>query len=173
MSEPRTHGPALVREGQSGAPAILVLDPLGEAKHGDLPPTWSGLVADRHVCWCRLPADGARTEAEDLLADPDAIGYTVDLVVSGPVAFEGLGMAARHPDTVRSVLLVAPESHSLHDGEDLIAARTTELESEGVVVTVVARSFEGERDRIGPPLPLGHPDVAVAIHHALTARDRA
>ncbi|MFF5987548.1 hypothetical protein [Prauserella flavalba] len=171
MSEPRAEGPALVWAGENGAPVVLVLDPLGEAKHEEIPPTWNEIAGDRHVCWCRLPVEGGLTEAEELLADPAALGSPVDLVVSGPNAFEGLDMAARHTGTVRSVLLVDPESHSLHDGENRMSTRRSELEDAGIMVAVVARTFEGDRDRIGPPLPLGHPDVVKEVHSSLIALD--
>ncbi|PXY19478.1 hypothetical protein [Prauserella muralis] len=166
-SEPRTVGPELVWAGRAGDPVVLVLDPAGEAKHDDVPPTWESIAERHHVGWCRVPVEGALTAAEDLLGDPDGLGTPFDLVTSGPAEFETLDIAARHATTVRSVLLVDPVSPERGPA----MTRKRELEDAGVVVTVAARSFDGARDRIGPPLPLGHPDAAAGVRRALDDLD--
>ncbi|MFC4002028.1 hypothetical protein ACFS2C_19235 [Prauserella oleivorans] len=165
-AEPRREGPSLVWAGPADGPTVVVLDPAGEAKHGELPPTWADLVARRRVCWVRLPVEGALTEAEELLSDPSGLGTPLDIVVSGPLAFEGLDMATRHPDVVRSVLVVDPEP-----GEH-VDRRLRDLAEAGVTATVVARRAASERDRIPPPLPLGHPDVTAAVAGAVADLDR-
>ncbi|MEU6646122.1 hypothetical protein ABZ863_26735 [Saccharomonospora sp. NPDC046836] len=169
MSDPRAEGPALVWAGEPDAPVLFVLDPLSEGKHGEIPPTWAELTGDRRVAWCRLPVEGARTEVEELLSDPDVLGSPIDLLASGRITIDALDMAARHAGTIRSVLIVDPDG----DDGDRLHARTAELGEAGVTVTVVARSVPGDRDRIGPPLPLGHPDVVAAVHRAVTELDAA
>lgn len=164
-SEPRAAGRELVWAGTPGSPVVLVLDPAGQAEHDDVPPTWQGIAARRHVGWCRVPVDGALTAAEDLLADPDGLGSPFDIVTGGAAVFEALDIASRHAGTIRSVLLVDPTS--LGSGPTM--TRKRELERSGVVVTVVARSAGG--DRVGLPLPLGHPDAAAHVRRAVADLD--
>ncbi|WP_199433293.1 hypothetical protein [Qaidamihabitans albus] len=181
QADPRAEGPALVWQGETGAPVVLVLDPAGEAKHEDVPPTWAELSRNRQIGWCRVATEGALTEAEELLSDPGALGAPIDLVTSGPASLEVLDLACRHPDTVRSLLLVDPEATDVDHGRNSAppgnrhepeeATRRRELEAAGVTVEVVARSFRGDRDRIDPPLPLGHPEVATAVRDTVAALD--
>ena len=53
---PRTGGPTVVWAGPPDAPAVIVLDPAGVGRHGDLPGTWRPLTEYLQVMWCRLPA---------------------------------------------------------------------------------------------------------------------
>ncbi|MDQ3577794.1 MAG: hypothetical protein M3443_09395, partial [Actinomycetota bacterium] len=48
---------------------------------------------------------------------------------------------------------------------------TSDLSSLGVDVRVVAQSRGGGRDRVVPPLPLGHPDVVAAVEEVLGAKN--
>ncbi|PRX46527.1 hypothetical protein B0I33_107104 [Prauserella shujinwangii] len=175
-SDPRAGGPALLWSGTTGSPVLFVLDPADELKPADVPPAWADLVADRQVAWCRVRADGALTEADELLADPDGLGSPIDLVTSGRAGLETLDLACRHTDTVRSVLFVDPEETEAGPGSGTAipdnrrreqeSLRTRELESAGVAVRVIAR------DHIGRPTPLSHPDVAAAVRRAVTELDR-
>lgn len=180
-TDPRAVGPVFVWAGSTGAPVVLVLDPAGEAKHDDVPPTWADLAAQRQVGWCRVSTEGALTEAEELLGDPSALGSPIDIVTSGPASLVTLDLASRHRNVLRAVLFVDPDTREVdHGGEPAAAddrldehesARRRELEAAGVTVRVVARSFVGDRDRIDPPLPLGHPDVAEAVGRTIAELD--
>ncbi|GAB3499054.1 hypothetical protein [Amycolatopsis cihanbeyliensis] len=169
---PRAEGPAVVIEGPDGGPTILVLDPGGAAKHAELPATWRELAERRQVAWCRLPADGSLTDAEELLSDAGQLGSPVDMVTSGPATGTVLDLAGRHPGNVRALLLVDPPVESSADAEArALAVRFQELDRAGVAVETVARSPGGPRDRVEPPLPLGHPDVADAVDRVVAALD--
>lgn len=143
-------GPPIVWAGEAGAPTVLVLDP-GEAAQADVPPTWQDVVRRHRVGWCRTPVEGALSMAEDLLTDPDGLGTPIDLVTSGPAFDDTLGLAARHPETVRSVLVVDPPSRDGHAD-----TRSGKLAGRGVPVTL-----------LDPSRPLGHPDVATAVCRTL------
>jgi hypothetical protein len=41
-----------------------------------------------------------------------------------------------------------------------------------VNVRVIAHSFQGDRDRRDPPLPLGHPDVVSVVRAQLVSQRR-
>ncbi|MEO6082101.1 MAG: hypothetical protein ABIQ18_03255 [Umezawaea sp.] len=146
----RSAGPSAMWAGPKDAPAVVVLDPAGVGRHGDLPATWRPLVEYLQVLWCRLPAaDGPWREVSDVLAEFDGRGVPVHLLTSGPAAASALYLADRYRGLVRSVLLVDPE-----DGPD----RTTGLAAD---VRVIATR----------PLPLGHPDVVVEVVRVLLELD--
>ncbi|WP_216207734.1 hypothetical protein [Amycolatopsis aidingensis] len=173
---PRAEGPAVVIEGPDGGPTILVLDPGGAAKHAELPATWREFAERRQVAWCRLPADGSLSDAEELLADVGQLGSPVDLVTSGSATATVLDLACRHAGNVRALLLVDPPTaeeaaSATNPQARAVAVRYQELEQAGVAVETVARSPGGPRDRVDPPLPLGHPDVADAVDRAVSALD--
>jgi hypothetical protein len=171
----RAEGPAAVTEGTPDGPTVLVLDPTGLAKHEGLPATWRDKTDAWQVVWCRLPADGALTQADDILADPP--GETVHVVASGPFADGALRLAEQHAGSVRSVLLIDPAADEyVPPGDGEIADRHWEddhreridgLAKDGVEVRVVAHSTGGATDRIPAPLPLGHPDVVAGVASAI------
>jgi pimeloyl-ACP methyl ester carboxylesterase len=173
----RADGPPAVIEGTPGRPIVLVLDPAGAAKHEGLPATWRRFTDSWQVVWCRLPADGSLSEADEILADPPTLGRAAHVVASGPYGEAALGLAERHPDTVRSVLLVDPAASGyVEAGEGDVAdehwerdtaPRREALNRSGVEVRVLAHSEGGERDRIPAPLPLGHPDVVDAVQQSV------
>lgn len=181
----RATGPSAVGEVRDG-PVVLVLDPAGEAPHGTLPATWHELTAQRSVLWCRLATEGALERAEELLSDPDTGANQIDVVASGPLADTAFDLVARYPDPVRSLLLIDPAATDVDhaSGDPASAAiadarwaqrvepRFGEMERHNVLVRIVAHSYGGSRDRIGPPLPLGHPDVLGAVRRELGALDR-
>ena len=43
----RSEGPAVVTAGDPSGPKVIVLDPAGAAKHGELPATWRPLTEKR------------------------------------------------------------------------------------------------------------------------------
>lgn len=181
----RASGPSAVGQVREG-PIVLVLDPAGEAPHGTLPATWHELTAHRSVVWCRLATEGALARADDLLAEPDIGANRVDVVASGPTADAAFELIARRPNPVRSLLLVDPAATQVDhtDGDPAgapiadarwvgrVQPRIRELEGQDVTVRVVAHSVGGSRDRIGPPLPLGHPDVLTAVRDAVETLDQ-
>jgi hypothetical protein len=176
----RQSGPEVVWQGKRGSPTVLVLDPAGIARHDDLPPAWQAVAESRQIVWCRLPAEGSLSQAEDLLADPDALGPRVDVLAGGPAADSALDVVARHPAAVRSLLLVDPAGAGIDPGaaeaadarwEARTESRRQELTDAGVHVEVVAHSRLSARDRVQTPIPLGHPDVVTEVRRALGQLD--
>lgn len=152
----RAEGPSVVTEGSDEAAKLLVLDPAGEGKHGELPATWRPLAARRQVIWCRLPVDGALSQAEDVLGDAEPGGPPIDVVAAGDSAAEALRLAERHPGAASHVLLVDP----VPDESSELAER---VRSGGTAVDVLPHSTGEPYNRIPPPLPLGHPDVVAGV----------
>lgn len=168
----RAEGPSVVFEGQEDAPTVLVLDPAGAAKHAAVPATWRKLAESRRLIWCRLPADGSLSEAEELLADPDGLRAPIDVVTSGPAVPTVVDLLSRHADTVRSLLLIDPGGGVGDASEPAsVTSRREELRKAGVTIETVAESPGGTRDRVEPPMPLGHPDVLDAVERALGSLD--
>lgn len=180
---PRSGGPTVVYAGPQDAPAVLVLDPAGLAKHDDLPPGWKRLADRRRVVWCRLPAHEALAESRAALNELAHGDAPIDLVTSGPTAEVAMDLAMTRPGAVRSVLLIDPGSPddrfpSTVDAMDADASwekrtrwRVEEVEQAGVAVRIVGHSAGGSRDRVPPPVPLGHPDVVEVISEALREFD--
>ncbi|MFI9456159.1 hypothetical protein [Amycolatopsis sp. NPDC052450] len=155
----RAEGPSVVTDGDDGA-KLLVLDPAGEGKHGELPATWRPLAAQRQVIWCRLPVDGALTQAEDVLGDAEPGGPPIDVIASGESAEDALRLAERHPGAASHVLLIDP----VPDESSELAER---VRSAGTAVAVLPHSTGEPYNRVPPPLPLGHPDVVAGISKIL------
>ncbi|WNV89122.1 hypothetical protein [Umezawaea sp. Da 62-37] len=150
VDETRSAGPSALWAGPRDAPAVFVLDPDGGGRHGDLPAAWRPLVEHLQVLWCRLPAaDGPWREVSDLLAEFQGRDVPVHLLTGGPAAASALYLADKYRGLVRSVLLVDPE-----EGPD----RTTGQEAD---IRVIVRDA----------VPLGHPDVVVAVVKALLELD--
>lgn len=159
---PRAEGPPVVWAGPELGPALVVIDPMGEAKHEDLPATWHKLAANHQVAWCRLPASRDSVEdLEDVLETLAERRTRVDVVASGEACPAAVALAGQFDDVVRSVLLVDPPDETSGDTPGAPDVR------------VVARSTGGERDRVEAPLPLGHPDVVAGVVAALAAADQA
>ncbi|ANN16992.1 hypothetical protein SD37_15960 [Amycolatopsis orientalis] len=152
----RAEGPSVVTDGGNEAAKLVVLDPAGEGKNGELPATWRPLTAQRQVIWCRLPVDGALTQAEDVVGDAEPDGPPIDLVASGEAAGDALRLAERHPGAVEHVLLVDP----VPDETSELAER---VRSAGTAVEVLPHSTGEPFNRVPPPLPLGHPDVVAGL----------
>ncbi len=166
----RQAGPPVVHQGVPGGPAVLVLDPAGEAKHGGLPATWRPLEDQAHVVWLRLPA--VPTELPDVSRLLDELWTErprVHVLASGPAADLALQLGSTHPEHVGSVLLVdpvsGPEEHRVEQADVSEWERRTEsqrraMAERGVDVRIVATSGEdpAARQQVGS-LPLGHPAV--------------
>jgi hypothetical protein len=139
----RADGPELVWHGPPDAPTLLVLDPGGEAKHG-LPATWRPLAEHLRIGWYRRP------DVDAVERSLDGLG-AVHLVTSGPASAPVLALAARHPGQVLSVTAVDPS--------DDVEALRRELAGQRVVARTFVSNGDDPAVRVGPPLPLGHPDV--------------
>ncbi|WP_053715992.1 hypothetical protein [Saccharothrix sp. NRRL B-16348] len=101
--EPRTGGPSVVWAGPPDAPAVIVLDPAGVGRHGDLPGTWRPLTEYLQVMWCRLPAaDEPWHEVDEVLSEFADRNVPVHLV-AGAAAGAGVGeLIRRHRDLIDS-----------------------------------------------------------------------
>jgi pimeloyl-ACP methyl ester carboxylesterase len=155
---PRAAGPPVVWSGPELGPALVVIDPSGAAKHADLPATWHELAASHQIAWCRVPASRDSVEdIEDVLETLADRQTRVDIVAGGDACPAAVALADQFDDVVRSVLLVDP-------APDTPAA---------VTARVVARTTGGDRDRVGAPLPLGHPDAVAGVVRALADADQA
>lgn len=153
---PRSDGPAVVWAGLEHGPALVVVDPSGAARHDDLPATWHAVAEHFQVAWCRVPASVRSLEdIEDVLETLSERRSPVTMVAAGNACAPALAIATQFSDLVDTVLLVDPVGD----------------EQESPVPTrVVARSEGGDRDRVEPPLPLGHPDVVRGMTEALAER---
>ncbi|WP_329048025.1 hypothetical protein OG738_37210 [Amycolatopsis sp. NBC_01488] len=176
----RSAGPAVVTAGDPSGPKLVVLDPAGAARHDELPATWRPLAERRGIFWCRVPAGGALTEADDLVGDRGPGDPEIAVVASGPFAAEALQLVERHPGAATHLLLVDPASDAFLPSGDAAEANenwlaehddvVAKLRETGTEVRVVASTTGGPADRVPPPLPLGHPDVVAAVQSALGER---
>ncbi|MBP2325774.1 hypothetical protein JOF56_006159 [Kibdelosporangium banguiense] len=159
---------------------IIVLDPIGAASHGALPATWRELTDRWTVVWCRLPVEDSAWQLAEFL---QGVTGPVDVVAAGASSVAALAIGGRHCEVVRSVLLVDPAAGGIPvDGATAKvademwmkreAAVIDALALEGVNVRVIAHSFQGDRDRRDPPLPLGHPDVVSVLRAQLVSQHR-
>jgi pimeloyl-ACP methyl ester carboxylesterase len=165
----RSAGPAVVWRGPAGAPAVVVLDPAGEAKHNELPATWRPLAEHLRVGWCRLPAEvGEAPAVTDVLVGlADGAVEHVHLVAGGTAAEPALRLAARYRDVVRTVVAVDPapgraaaEGESPTDWWDReTAGERGQLTDAGVRVRCFVSRDTDPSVRVERPVPLGHPDV--------------
>ncbi|WP_410570890.1 hypothetical protein [Amycolatopsis sp. cmx-4-61] len=173
----RSEGPSVVTAGDLSGPKVVVLDPAGAGKHDELPATWRPLAEQRAVVWCRVPAGGALTEADDLLGDAGPGDPEIAVVASGPFAAEALQLVERHPGAAAHLLLVDPASDAFLGSGDAAQANeawltehddvVTKLREAGTEVRIAASSTDDLDDRVPPPLPLGHPNVVTAVRAAL------
>src|SRR3954463_14906610 len=165
----RSEGPSVVTAGDSAGPKIIVLDPAGAARHDELPATWRPLAERRGIFWCRVPAGGALTEADDLVGDHGPGDPEIAVVASGPFAADALQLVERHLGAATHLLLVDPASDAFLPSGDAAEANEKWLAGHG---GFGPRGREGGREvgltpsppggreaRVPPPLPLGHPDV--------------
>jgi hypothetical protein len=157
----RADGPSMVAKGAEHGPVVVVLDPSGEAKHGELPATWRPLTEDIGVVWWRLPSARRSGQTGDrLLADLPGSHDRVNLVGVHDAALLTLSLAVDHRDLVRSVVLVDPP----WPAEDRSALDGVMGEPE-LVVRQVRADVSGDR------LPVGHPDVVAAVVRELVSAD--
>ncbi|MEU4448178.1 hypothetical protein AB0K14_36590 [Actinosynnema sp. NPDC050801] len=103
MEEPRTGGPSVVWAGPPDAPAVVVLDPAGVGRHGDLPGTWRPLTEYLQVMWCRLPAaDEPWHEVDEVLSEFADRAVPVHLVAGAAAGAEVGELIRRHQDLINS-----------------------------------------------------------------------
>lgn len=101
--EPRTEGPSVVWAGPPDAPAVVVLDPAGVGRHGDLPGTWRPLTEHLQVMWCRLPAtDEPWHEVDEVLSEFAGRSVPVHLVAGAAAGAEVGDLIRRHEDVIHS-----------------------------------------------------------------------
>jgi hypothetical protein len=101
--EPRTEVPSVVWAGPPDAPAVVVLDPAGVGRHGDLPGTWRPLTEYLQVMWCRLPAaDEPWHEVDEVLSEFADRAVPVHLVAGAAAGAEVGELIRRHEDLISS-----------------------------------------------------------------------
>ena len=156
--EVRADGPAVVRNGPSDGLTVVVLDPLGEAKHDAVPATWRSVADEVGVVWWRLPATERPAEpgADQPTGLLDGVG-TAHLVGANGAALLTLALAVGHRDQVASVVLVDPP----WPVSDLPYVRRIVGDPDLPLQQVVTADA----------LPLGHPDVVRAVLRAVAPLD--
>lgn len=170
-------GPALVWRGDPAyadggrGGVVIVLDPAGEASHGELPATWRPLTEALRIGWVRLPADGAGVAAADA-ALAGLPGRSAHLVTSGLGTELALRLAAARASGVRSVFLVDPEpcDGSLAGAASVERSAWWEDADLGVDLAdsgVVVRVFHSDGLGIAAPAPLGLPQVVDWVRGAV------
>jgi pimeloyl-ACP methyl ester carboxylesterase len=155
----RADGPAVVRKGPTGQPAVVVLDPLGDAKHGELPATWRPLAEDVEVIWWRLPTMVREGRDVASLVASLARDRRLHLVGAGDAARLALSLAEGHRAAVASVVLVDPPWPV---GDRAVVRDITDDPT--LAAFQVATGPE-------EALPIGHPDVVRAVLQALLSAD--
>src|SRR3954470_4027722 len=118
----RSEGPSVVTAGEPAGPKLIVLDPAGAARHDDLPAPWRPLAERRGIFWCRVPAGGALTEADDLVGDHGPGDPVFGVVSSAPIAADALQLVERHLGAARHLLLVDPASDAFLPSADAAEA---------------------------------------------------
>jgi hypothetical protein len=178
--EPRAAGPPVVDRGHVDRPGLLVLDPAGASKHGELPATWREVEDAVHVTWLRLPAvDAAMATAREALSTLTTGGQRIHLLASGEAAPLAELLAFEQPEALRSLMLVDPPARS---DNELVDRGTTVVEQAllayralptdqvlaryGVAMHVITYR-EADRAEHGAPLPLGHPEVVDTVRRTL------
>ncbi|NUT48168.1 MAG: hypothetical protein HOV94_12790, partial [Saccharothrix sp.] len=102
-AEPRAGGPSVVWAGPTDAPAVVVLDPAGVGRHGDLPGTWRPLTEHLQVMWCRLPAaDEPWHEVDEVLSEFAGRDVPVHVVAGAAAGAEVGELLRRHEDLISS-----------------------------------------------------------------------
>lgn len=160
--QPRQSGPGLVTDGRPGAPAILVLDPLGAAKHFDVPASWHPVLAWRQVAWCRTPARDSLILAEQRMDALAARHVTVDILTSAPLAELATQLARQWAAAIRSVLVIDTPGGGHWDNR--IRDQVDWLVDAGVVVRTITPP--------GGSQLLGHPAVVEAVRRTVDELDR-
>lgn len=165
---PRSEGPPVVWAGPEFGPALVVIDPMGTAKHAELPATWHRLAETHQVAWCRLPASRKSLEdIEDVLESlAERQPPRVALIASGDASAGAVALAGQFDDLVSQVLLVDPAPDTPESDLTTVVARSSN--GNGDTTTV-----DPELDRVAAPLPLGHPDVVTGVAAALAEADQA
>ncbi|MBB5800681.1 hypothetical protein F4560_000449 [Saccharothrix ecbatanensis] len=104
MEDQRTEGPSVMWAGPPDAPAVVVIDPAGVGRHGDLPGTWRPLTEYLQVMWCRLPAtEEPWREVDEVLNEFVDRGVPVHLVAGAAAGAEVGELVRRHEGLISSV----------------------------------------------------------------------
>ncbi|WP_051166620.1 hypothetical protein [Amycolatopsis orientalis] len=133
---------------------LVILD---EGARDEVPPGWQQAAPEHQVVPC--PPE----EAPALLEQAAGAKPLADVVAAGQLAPVALRLAERHPDAVRSVLLVGPdpEGNGRASGDWFAAygTRVASAREAGVEVEVLPHGAAGA--------PLTEPGVAAAVAAAL------
>lgn len=165
QTQPRRAGPPVVTAGLLTAPAVVVIDPVGAAKHDDIPATWHPMTHRRHIVWCRTPTPDSLAAADEQIKALAGRRAVIDIVSAGHLAGLAVVLAEGWAPVIRSLVLVDPG-----DGE----RPPTDWDERGLAAADVAVRIldvaEIEDDR---PLSLGHPTVVAAVDTALDDLDQS
>ncbi|QQQ78566.1 hypothetical protein IOD16_08980 [Saccharothrix sp. 6-C] len=161
--EPRAGGPSVVWAGPPDAPAVVVLDPAGVGRHGDLPGTWRPLTEHLQVMWCRLPAaDEPWQEVDEVLSEFADRAVPVHLV-AGAAAGSGVGeLIHRHQDLITSAQTFAAPVPLGHPEVVLEVLRE-----------LLAQDVEPQAPGEGEPAVDGPPDPGSLLGDAASALRRS
>lgn len=163
QTQPRRIGPPVVTAGVLTAPAVVVIDPVGAAKHHDLPATWHPMTHRRRVVWCRTPAPDSLTIADDQIKALASRAAVIDIVSAGHLAGLAVVLAEQWAPVIRSLVLVDPG-----DGE-----RPPRDWDGGLAADVAVRILDVAKIETDRPLSLGHPAVVAAVSATLDELDQA
>ena len=165
--QPRAEGPAEVRKGPLEVAAVVVLDPSGEGRHGELPATGRPLTEDVGVVWCRLPAIRRQRLAGDRLLTELAGGrQRIHLVGVGGSALLAVALAMANLDLVRSLIVIDPP---WPEGDLREIGRF--VDEDRLVVHAILTGAAATDAAPGSLLPIGHPEVVRAIVEVLVSAD--
>lgn len=146
---------AVLWDGDRNGPTVLVFDPAPSRRWHEMPGAWRELTDRRQVVWCCFAEERVLAEVDRLLADADAFGRPIDVVLHAdpPAVVE---LLRRHGECVRALVVVDAEPGDLHAIAELHDVR---------VVTV------GEPHT--PPRSFPGGDVSTDVTVALDSLDRA
>ncbi|WP_051772126.1 hypothetical protein [Saccharothrix sp. NRRL B-16314] len=147
MEQQRTEGPSVVWAGPPDAPAVVVIDPAGVGRHGDLPGTWRPLTEYLQVMWCRLPAtEEPWREVDEVLTEFIDRGVPVHLVAGAAAGAEVGDLVRRHEGLISSVQTFAAPIPLGHP--EVVLEVLRELLDQDVTPTSVAgKPDAGEEER--------------------------
>lgn len=167
MTDMAGKGPAIVWRGPVDADLAVVLDPAGEASHGELPATWRPLTDRLRIGWVRLPADGPGLAALNSILS-ETPGRRVHIVTSGTATEPVLWVAGAQARKVKSFVAIDPESCA---PDSTWGEWARGLEDEGAVVRCFQTAQEDVDLRRPPPAPLGLPEVVGWVAETIAATE--
>jgi hypothetical protein len=152
--------------GPPDAPAVVVIDPAGVGRHGDLPGTWRPLTEYLQVMWCRLPAtEEPWREVDEVLNEFVDRGVPVHLVAGAAAGAEVGELVRRHEGLISSVQTFAAPIPLGHPEVVLEVLREL-LDQDVRPGPITGEQIAGERKRPGDVgLLLG--DAASALRQSV------